>query len=106
MTKSAYSFLRGVKVSFNKSSIHIENSYQITDDTEKAKIIKGIFMLCPQIKEYRTLENMLTEWKAHNILFQHKYQIARTKDVDFEFKQKKLHRIGFKIITLLFKEKQ
>jgi len=98
--------IRGVKITFNNGSIHIENSYQITDDEEKVKLLKCIFDLCPDIKEYRTLKNMFTEWKAHNILFQHKYKQERTKDVDFEYKQNKLHRIGFKLITMFMREKK
>lgn len=98
--------LKGVKISFGKNCVHIENSYQVKDDNEKAKIIKGIFVLCPNIKEFRTLENMLTEWKAHNIMFQHKFKQDHTKDVDFEYKQNKLHGICFKLITVFFKEKK
>lgn len=98
--------LSGVKITFGKQNVHIENSYQITDDNDKVKIIKGIFVLCPEIKDYRTIDNMLTEWKAHNILFQHKYKQARTKDVDFEYRQNKWHKIGFAILTAFIKEKQ
>lgn len=95
----------GVKVEFGNQCIHIVNSYQVKEDKEKIKILKGIFILHPEINDYRTLGDMLTEWKAHNILFQHKYKQERTKDVDFEYKQNKWHKIGFKLITIFMREK-
>lgn len=97
---------KGVKITFNNRSIHIDKSYKITDDVFKKEIIKVLFDLSPTLADYRTPKDMFTEWKAHNILFQHKYQQARTKDVDFEYEPTLIHRIGFKLIVLLLREKQ
>lgn len=97
--------IRGLTVIISKSNICIKNSFRVTDDEEKIKVIKEIFKRCPEIKEHRTWKNMLSEWKAHNILFQHKIKRNSTKDTDFEFKQKFIYKFGYWFISHLFKEK-
>lgn len=96
---------KGVHISFGKGVVQIENSYRITDDSFKREVIKAICDLDTNLSEYRTFQSLLTEWKAHNILFQHKYKMERTKDVDFEYKLSKLHKIGFWLIAHFMRER-
>ncbi len=98
--------LNGVKIAFSSNSVHISNSYLITDDAKKEKIINGILILCPKMKDTRTMDDMIVEWKAHNILYQHKYKRKHTKDVDFEYKQSKLHKLAFKMVTIFLRERK
>ena len=97
---------RGVAINFGKECVCIDKSYQITDDEEKRKIINAICDLRPEILETRTKDNLLTEWKAHNILWQLGYKQDHTAHVDFEYKQNKWHKLGFKLITMLLREKK
>ena len=97
--------LRGIEVTFSPTNIHIKNSYRITDDDEKRAIIKCLFKVNKKLEDVRTKEDIFNEWKAHNILFQHKFQQARTKDVDIEFNQKHFLKVGYWLIAHFLKEK-
>lgn len=97
--------IRGVQVVDFGTAVQVVNSYKITDDSEKEKIIDAMLDAFPRLARCRSKKSLLVEWKAHNILFQRNYQRARTKDVDFEFNPKKLQQFGFHLITLLLREK-
>ena len=97
--------IRGVQVVDFGNAIQVVNSYKVTDDSEKEKIIDAMLNTFPRLGRCRSKKSLLVEWKAHNILFQHRYKTDRTKDVDFEFHTKKLQQFGFWLITLLLREK-
>ena len=97
--------IRGVDVVDFGTAVQVVNSYKVTDDVEKNKILDEMLVSFPRLERCRSKKSLLIEWKAHNILFQHNYQRARTKDVDFEFCPKKLQQFGFRLITLLLREK-
>jgi len=98
--------IRGVDVVDFGTAVQVVNSYKITDDEEKNKILDEMLDKFPRLARCRTKRSLLIEWKAHNILFQRNYHRARTKDVDFEFCPKKLQQFGFHLITMLLREKQ
>lgn len=97
--------IRGVQVVDFGNAIQVVNSYKVTDDSKKEEIIIAMLDAFPRLARCRSKKSLLVEWKAHNILFQHRYKTDRTKDVDFEFHTKKLQQIGYRLITLLLREK-
>lgn len=104
--KKAILDIRGVTIEVYTSSIEIRDSFRVRDNVEKIRIIQTLLGYYPELSSCgRNLKNMLREWQAHNILFQHNYQMSRTKDVYFELKQSLKYKIGYFIISLLFKEK-
>lgn len=89
----------------NDKCISIVDSYKVTNDEDKKYVIEDLLDAFPYFKEYRTVKSMIREWKAHNILFQHNIQPDRTKTTDMELKQNWFFKIGYFLISTLFKEK-
>ena len=87
------------------NNIHVFNSYLITDDRTKIVFINHLLETYETFAKMRNLKSLLKEWKAHNICYQHNWWRDRTRDVDFEFKQKVFHKIAFWFINLFFKER-
>lgn len=96
----------GLEITVNEHNVHIKDSYTVIDDFSKRLILTRIVEKCPFILEHRTINDMIVEWKAHNILHQHKYEEARTKDVDFELHQKWHRKVAYWFIAHIFKEKE
>lgn len=90
---------------YSKGNVRILNSYLIKDDNEKLKTILELKLKYRKELEKRTIEDLFYEWKAHNILYQKKLFKKSTKDTDFEFNQKKIIKLIYKIISKIFKEK-
>lgn len=96
-----------IEIVVSEDNCQLKDSYKITDDDKKKEIIKSLIKTFPKIiSQNRTERNLFFEWKAHNILYQHNYEIKRTKSVDFEFNQSLKHRICFWLIAHLVKEKK
>lgn len=90
---------------YSKGNVRILNSYLIKDDNEKLKTILELKLKYRKELEKRTIEDLFYEWKAHNILYQKNLFKKSTKDTDFEFNQKKIIKLIYKIISKIFKEK-
>lgn len=54
----------------------------------------------------RNVKSYIREWKAHNILFAMGLFRKRTIDTDLSIKESWLRRVGYYIISSLFKEKK
>lgn len=94
-----------LKIKLTEEGISILNSYIIKDDADKKETIDELCFIFPQILEHRTKKDIFYEWKAHNILFNKNIQKKRTRDTDLEFNLKTFHRIVYRLICLIFKEK-
>lgn len=90
---------------YSKGNIRILNSYLIKDDNEKLKITLELKSKYKKELEKRTIEDLFYEWKAHNIFYQRNILVKSTRDTDFEFNQKKITKLIYKIISKIFKEK-
>lgn len=66
-------------------NIHIKDSYQVTDNQVKLKILKEINQ---QVQIQRPLNSQLIEWRAHNTLYRWGLFKSHTKDVDINEKEK------------------
>lgn len=95
-----------VKIIYSLNNIKIKNSYLIKNDNEKLNIILELKDIFKKELENRTIEDIFYEWKAHNILYQKRLFRKRTEDTDLEINQKKLLKIGYRIICKIFKEKR
>ena len=87
------------------SCISITDSFLIYDDAIKLEVATRLLEAYPEFAKRRTAKNIVIEWKAHNILFQKGIQVERTGTTDIELRQDFIHRIGYALITLLFREK-
>ena len=94
-----------IKIFCFNNNIRIQDSYLVKDDNEKLKIILELKSKYQKQLENRTIEDLFYEWKSHNILYHKRICRKSTKDTDFEFNQKKLLKLGYKIICKIFKEK-
>lgn len=90
-----------VTINISENVITIFDSYRISNDDEKRKIIHDILS---QMTFSRSEESLFDEWKAHNILYSWGWYVDRTKDVDFEANEALWKRIVYWLIALLFDE--
>lgn len=93
-----------IKVS--EHSVHIGNSFLFTNDSDKCRVLHQLFNEYPQVLKHRSAQSFINEWKAHNILYQKDIEQERTKDVDFELKQKWYLKIAYWFIAHFGKEKE
>ena len=85
--------------------VHLEDSYKVTNDSEKEDILMDICLENEGLELCRSRKSMLIEWKAHNILYQRHICRKSTRHTDLEFKQRKITAFMYRIICFLFKEK-
>lgn len=95
----------GISYYISDNCVSVRDSYKVTDDEVKLDFLIHVCSEKPDLESHRSKESMLEEWKAHNILYQKHLFRSRTKDVDIEYNQKWIFKVGYHIICKLFKEK-
>lgn len=90
-------------------NISIRNSYLIKPILE---IEKKLFIITHD-DEYinfirrggyqRTVDDMMKEWCAHNLLYDLHILRNRTKDTDLEYKQKPIVKFGYSVLYFIYK---
>lgn len=110
-----YSYMGMTRISFrhNKKVININlaednttviNSYKIKKIKDMKAILKKARALCGDfyaIKKRSTF-GMITEWRAHNLLFALKIQRDRTGSVDLELNQSWWKKVGYFVLSILY----
>ena len=76
-------------------NIKIIDSYKVLDDEQKLIIIDDLLKTFKWFNDYRTREDMLNEWKVHNLFYKLKIKRSSTKDVDIEYKQNIFMRLAY-----------
>lgn len=95
--------INGIEYSVKASddNINIKDSWLAKGKEEKMHIINEIKRLTNvKVLEARSMQSMLTEWKAHNVLYKWNIERARTADVDIDINPSLLHRICYKILSI------
>ena len=86
----------------NGENVKIIDSYLIKSDAVKLAFLDKL--KDDELLDNRSYKSLIREWKAHNILYKFGLFKERTKDTDLDNKESLFRRIGYFIITLLFKE--
>ena len=91
-----------VSGSDNNENVKIIDSYLIKEDAVKYAFIDSL--KDDDLLVSRSYQSLIREWKAHNILYKFGLFKDRTKDTDLNENESWFRRLGYFIITLLFKE--
>lgn len=84
-------------------SINIIDAHEIKDDYIKARLLNDI-MKTYDFKK-RDLYSLLTEWKAHNILYKKGLFKKRTSDTGLSPKESWVRRLLYRVVCFIFTEK-
>ena len=95
-----------IEYNFNKTNIHIENSNTIRSVADMKAILNIIKTKAARRNIFykRSMSSWLREWKSHNILSDHEYQVHRTGSVDLCETESFFRRIGYFILALFYRE--
>jgi hypothetical protein len=95
-------------VDIEKLNITITNSYHFNskqmNDILDYIMNKDYFRMLAAAGFTRSKESLLREWKAHNILYRWGYEKERTGSVDFSQYESRIRRIGYLILSILYKD--
>lgn len=75
-----------IRYEAKNENFHLEDSYKIKDDNIKRKVVHALVTLYPEYNR-RSEESLVTEWKAHNILYEMHIKTDRTKDADLNMNE-------------------
>ena len=91
---------------FSASNVQIVDSYKIKKATDMIAIIKLIKTDAIErgFLYKRSVKSWLTEWKAHNYLYDHNIMQVRAGSVDLNEDENWLRLFGYKILSILYKE--
>lgn len=93
-----------LKVCYSSTNVHINDSYIVgcKDIPSWVQCIKS----AGEQNGYtysRSVQSWINEWKAHNLLFKLGVAPARTRDVDLNEDETMLRRVGYFLLSLLYK---
>lgn len=94
-----------IEYTLTKGNIHIVNSYKITKKADMNGIVKAIRSEAQKkgYKYKRSNSSWVTEWRAHNYMYNKGIEKARTGSVDLNEKESKLKLLGYSLMSLRYK---
>ena len=94
-----------IKYTLSTNNIHIVDSYKIKKKTDMNAIIKLIRAEATKrgFKYKRSNSSWVTEWRAHNYMYERGIEKARTGSVDLNEDESKLRLVGYSTMSLLYK---
>jgi hypothetical protein len=95
-----------ISFSATKNNIHIVNSYKITKKADMNAIVKLIRAeaLKNGLKYKRTNSSWVTEWRAHNYMYDKGMERARTASVDLDEKASRVVLASYKVMAALYRK--
>lgn len=90
----------------SKSNVHIVNSYEITKKADMEAIVKLIRGAAKKagLTYKRSNDSWVTEWRAHNYMYEKGMQRSRTGSVDLSEKESKLVLASYKVMSALYRQ--
>lgn len=94
-----------IKYTLSKTNIHIVDSYKIRKKADMNGIVAAIRAEATKkgFKYKRTNSSWVTEWRAHNYMYDKGQERARTGSVDLNENESKLKLLGYTTMSLLYK---
>ena len=94
-------FLNGINFYLDENCIKILNGFQTTSKSMMKFILKSIKEKHPECKVFtRSINSLVSEWKAHNRLYKLGYKKERTKDVDLDLNETWFRKLLYWIISI------
>lgn len=96
-----------IKYKVTENNIHIEDSYKVWEEIEMIRVlseIKLMYLIGFNIKYFfclMSLDTLLNEWKAHNLLYEMHLFRSHTKDVDLN-ENNKFIRFCYYILAKIY----
>lgn len=95
--------VNGHTVVFNDDCMTIYNSYKVKKSSEINEFMDELIHKAPiNVFNSRSVNSVIREWKAHNLLYYLKLFPERTKHVDVEYIQKWYFKVGYFILSLFY----
>lgn len=94
-----------VNYSASSKNIHIDDSYKIRKSADMSGIVAAIRaeMLKKGIKYKRSNSSWVTEWKAHNYMYDRGQQRSRTADVDLNENESRWKLLSYSLMARRYK---
>lgn len=94
-----------INYSASSKNIHIDDSYKIRKSADMSGIVAAIRseMLKKGIKYKRSNSSWVTEWKAHNYMYDRGQQRSRTADVDLNENESRLKLLSYSLMARRYK---
>ena len=94
-----------IQYKLSTGNIHIVNSYKIKNKNDMNVIVKTIRAeaIKKGFKYKRSNSSWVTEWRAHNYMYERNMERARTGSVDLNENESKLKLLGYSLMSLRYK---
>ena len=96
------------EISFNatKNNVQIVNSYRVTAKADMNAIVKLIRAEAKKLgfTYSRSNSSWVTEWRAHNYMYDCGVERSRTGSVDLSEKENKLKLASYKVMAALYRK--
>lgn len=105
-----FSWCKLYGIEYVKINVGVYSSGVTIFDSHKIRKIKHMLEVLDWVKGYVDFEGMqatprwqqVCEWRAHNLLYDLKYQIDRTCSVDLNIDEPWYHKVGYVILSLFY----
>ena len=96
------------KISFtlSKNNVHIVDSYKIIKNADMVAVVKLIRAEASRLgfNYRRSNSSWVTEWRAHNYMYDKGIERARTASVDFDENESGLKMISYSLMSALYRK--
>ena len=94
-----------IEYSMSAKNVHIVDSYKVRKPADMTAIIKLIKAEAKKqgFKYKRSKSSWLTEWKAHNYMYDRGTERARTGSVDLNENESTLKKLGYSLMAMRYK---
>ena len=89
-----------------KNNVHIVDSYKITKKSDMNAIVKLIRAEAKKLgfAYKRSNDSWVTEWRAHNYMYDHRIQRSRTGSVDLNDCESRIVLAGYAVTAKLYRK--
>jgi hypothetical protein len=94
-----------IQYKLSKGNVQIVNSYKIRKKADMNAIVKAIRAEATKkgFKYKRTNSSWVTEWRAHNYMYEKGMEKARTGSVDLNENESRLKLLSYSVMSLRYK---
>ena len=94
-----------IQVEFSVKNVHIVDSYKIRKSADMSAIIKLIKAeaMKRKLRYKRSKSSWLTEWKAHNYMYDNNVERDRTASVDLEENLGFIKKLSYSLMARRYK---